>query len=277
MVFDEKQLYSDLVDEICGRDCPKYDKLVIFVHNLLSKKVKSWCYSDSVLRGGMHDEDVMQEIQIRIMKKCEDHFFKPVCGITDKTCEEFKAWCFKVAKNYFLTYCVKQKNRKEVELNLSIKLDDDEVEPFSSEDSFGEKEKSDENKSRLKECFAIVFELKSSLHIVLTWLSVSLVMMVCDTSKIESTHFLVEKFSDITLCEMFDLVVRLLLKLDWLMFDEEQLNKQKKKLDTINKDTGKRIGDMKYSEFYMSKGPEMSVSDWINRVNAQIKKQLKAD
>ena len=31
---------------------------------------------------------------------------------TDKTCEEFKAWCIKVAKNYFITYCVKQKNRK---------------------------------------------------------------------------------------------------------------------------------------------------------------------
>lgn len=271
MNFDERQLYFDLVNDICENEYPKYDKLVIFVHNLLSKKVKQWCYNDSILRGGMHDEDVMQEIQIRIIKKCGHYFFKPNNGKTDKTCEDFKAWCYRVAKNYFITYCVKQKNRKEVELDLSIVSDEQD---FKSEETYSKQETIAENRKDLRNCFFIVFNLKSSPHIVLTWLSVSLFMIKYDVKKIESTHLIVEKFSELTLYEMLNIIINLTIELEWLQIDKEQIDKQKLMLEKINNDTGKRIGDMKYSEFYMSKGPEMSISDWVNRVNSQIKKHI---
>lgn len=71
MPFDENQLYKALVCDIWEKEYPEYDSLVIFVHNLLNPLVKKWCYSynDLVLRGGLHAEDVMQEIQIRVIKK----------------------------------------------------------------------------------------------------------------------------------------------------------------------------------------------------------------
>lgn len=266
MALNEKQLYADLVNDICGIDYPKYDNLVIFVQDFLHNKVKSWCYNDSVLRGGLHDEDVMQEIQIRIIKKCENYFFKPVDGKTDKTCEEFKAWCYRVAKNYFLTYCVRQKNKKEVELKLSLKIDNG-VETSNTDD----------NRQDIKKCFAIVMDLKSKPHIVLTWLSVSLLMVYADLSKIEATHVLAEKFSEMTLYEMFYIVVKIASRYNWLDINEEHWDKQMKKLENIDDDTGKKIGEMRYEEFYMNKGPEKSISDWINRVNAQIKKKMDTD
>ncbi len=274
MPYDESKLYLDLVNDICGKEYPDYYNLIVFVHNLLSKKVEKWCYNDSFLRGGLHNEDIMQEIQIRIIKKCEDYFFKPVNGKTDKTCEEFKAWCTRVAKNYFISYCVKQKNRKEVELDLSIKFD----EPGSSkDDSFTEHEKKDADRKDLQDCFEIVFDLKSSPHIILTWLSVSLFMVEYDLSRIKSTHIIVKYFSELTLRQMFIIVIDLITKIDWLQIDNEKAEKQALKLEKINKDTGKITGDMKYSDFYMSKGPEMSVSDWVNRINSQIKKRRNVD
>ncbi len=273
MPFDEKQLYSDLVCDICGKEKPEYDKLVIFVDNLLNKKVKRWCHNDRVLRGGLHDEDVMQEIQIRIIKKCEDYFFKPIDGKTEKTCEEFKAWCTTVAKNYFVTYCVKQKNKKEVELDISIKPGE---QGSDKEDPFRKHDRITDERKELSDCFSVVLDLKSSPHIVLTWLLVSLFMVEYDMSKIESTHLLAEKFSGFTLYEMFNLVINLAAKLNWLEIDKEHTAKQMQRLEMIDKDTGKRTGDMKYADFYMNKGPEMSISDWINRVNAQIRKHINA-
>ena len=203
MPFNESELYFTLVEDILGKEIPKYDNLVIFIHNILNKKVKRWCYNDSVLRCGMQYEDVMQEVQIKIIKTCEDYFFKPVNGKTDKTCDEFIAWCNTVAKNYFITYCVKQKKRKQVEVDLSSVLDE---QSFDSEDELSTKENV---RDELKNCFVVVFDLKSSPHILLTWLCVSLFMVEYDASKIESTHLLSEKFSELTLGGMFDLVVKL--------------------------------------------------------------------
>ena len=59
----------------------------------------------------------------------------------------------------------------------------------------------------------------------------------------------------------------------WIELNERQCRKQMEKLEAVDKKTGKKIGEMRYEEFYMSKGPEMSISDWINRVNEQIKKK----
>lgn len=77
------------------------------MHNLLASKVEYWCNKDSVLSGQKLHDDIMQEIQILIIKKCELYFFKPINGNTDKTREKFKARCYIVGKNYFVSYCKK--------------------------------------------------------------------------------------------------------------------------------------------------------------------------
>lgn len=272
--FEENYLYETLVSDICGTEYPKYDNMVIFVHNLLNPLVESLCRNTSALCGGLHEEDVMQEIQIKIIKNCENYFFKPINGKTEKTCADFKAWCVRVAKNYFFTYCVKQKSRKEVELDLSRTGEDT---SFIDTHPLDIQETVCESRKRIRDCFLVVLDLKSKPHIILTWLSASLFIMGYDENRIESTHLLVERFSELTLTEMMNIIVNLIEKFSWLQIDEGQLDKQREKLKKIDKGTGKKIGDMKYSDFYMNKGPEMSVSDWINRVNSQIKKRMSDD
>ena len=273
MSFDENKQYSDLVADICAREYPQYDNLVIFVHGFLIGTVKKWCSSSSFLSGGSHDEDVMQEIQIKIIKNCERKFFKPVDGKTEKTCEEFKAWCYVLAKRCFITYYNRQKKYREDEKDFLEKADKEKgetiIEPSPSEGH----ENRENDRKRIRESFVAVLDLKSSPHIILTWLSVSLFIVGCDISRIESTHLLAEKFSEITLFEMFNIVVNLSSKLKWLELDDEYFDRQREKLEVIHKETGIKTGDMKYSDFYMAKGPEKSISDWVNKVNKQIKKQ----
>ena len=263
MLNDETKLYLKAVEEVCGNEYPKYDNLVIFVDNFLKKKVSKWCNNDYVLRCGNHDEDLMQEIQIRIIKTCEDYFFKPVDGKSTKTCDEFKAWGYRVAYNCFISYL------KDVKGDVTDPLPDSDIPPDGDDDDGCDDVDLDE---KLQRCFEIVFDLKSSPHIMLTWLSISLFMMENDLTKIESTHMLAERFSCLTLDEMFNMVINLIKRTDFLKIDADHIEKQRQRLEKINEDSGKRFGDMIYFEFYMSKGPEASISDWVNRVNAQIKK-----
>ncbi len=270
MPFDENKLYEDLVADICAREYPQYDNMVLFVHDFLNGTVKKWCSSSSFLSGASHDEDVMQEIQIKIIKTCEASFFEPVDGKTKKTCEEFKAWCYVLAKRCFITYYNKQKKYRDGEKGIisgAEKDDGSDPPPYEGH------EKRENDREHIRESFLAVLDLKSKPHIILTWLSVSLFIVGCDMSRIESTHLLAEKFSEITLFEMFNIVVNLSAGLNWLELDDEHFDMQREKLEVIHKETGMKKGDMKYSDFYMSKGPEKSISDWVNKVNNQIKKQ----
>lgn len=104
-------------------------------------------------------------------------FFQAQKGYTDKNCEEFKAWCYRVAKNYFVSYCIKQKNSKEVGLDFSIKFDGARVNSKNTFDDFTRQELSEDYSSYLKACFSIVIDLKSGPHIVLTWISFSMFIL----------------------------------------------------------------------------------------------------
>lgn len=275
LTLDEKRVYDAIVNDVCASECPEYSNLVMFVHKLLMNKVKNWCNSGNLLRGGRHEEDIMQLVQIRIIKTCEDSFFKPVDGKTDKTCEEFKAWCTVVAKNCFISYYNKQNKKKEVKFNPDLKSNGGNDNYY--DDGLLDTEKESEQKKNLNDCFLVVMDLKSSPHIVLTWLALSLIMMRFDVKKIEATHLLAEKFSELTLDKMYGIVFSMMEAYDWICVSEEQKELQRKKLRALDKDSGKEIGLMKYSDFYMKKGPEMSISDWVNRVNSQIKKQIEVD
>ena len=102
-------------------------------------------------------------------------------------------------------------------------------------------------------------------------------MIYANSNKIEATHVIAEKFSALTMNEMLRMIIILSTRCGWIELTERQCRQQKEKLEAVDKNTGKKIGDMRYEEFYMNKGPEMSISDWINRVNAQIKKKMDAD
>ncbi len=273
MPYDYEAAYVQIVKDVCLAERPKYDNLVAFVSNLLSNKVEYWCKDNKLFKGGFSHEDVMQEIQIRIIKKCELYFFKPVDGKTERTCNEFKAWCYTVARNRFLTILDKEKKNSFNELNLSLKIDDVSANEYNPENSFVISEDSEEDKMDVNRCVEIVFDLKSQPHIILAWLSVTLFEIVGNFTQIESIHLVDRAFSNMDLYRMFDYVSGNIILFDWINISKEQIEMQRNKLNRIDKETGMIIGSMKYSDFYMNKGAEMSMSDWIYRINFRIKKK----
>ena len=73
--------------------------------------------------------------------------------------------------------------------------------------------------------------------------------------------------------QMLDFITKQSETIIWLNLNQCQLDDVRKKLD--EKDScGVRTGDKKYSDFYMKKGAKASVSDWVNRMNSRIEKEV---
>lgn len=264
MSVKEVAAYEQIINDICQREKPVYDNAVNFVIGFLSPKMEYWCNRNPVLRGGKHEEDLMQEVLIKICKKCKDYFFKPVDGKTERTCDEFKAWCTTVAKNHYCTFCKRNKPSEELDPNR----------PHGGNDGPDAVE-TEEIREKINKCFLIVMASKSSIHILLSWIAVSIMMLNNlkydeDARRSRAIRLVIEKFSGMTLEDMFDVVFAIIAnKISWLEIDENKIGYQREKLKK-EKD-GKAVGGMCLDELYMSKGPEASVSDWVNRVDTQIK------
>lgn len=264
-MHDEKRLYEEMLYDLFGRDRPNYNSMACFVHKLLSPLVINWCVNTPLLRGGEHENDIMQLIQIRIYQKSERYFFKPVDGKTDKTCDEFKAWSRTVAKRCFLNYLESQKTKSEKNVQGTEYLPEGYI---SSDDGDTE-----ENRESLNMCFNKVLSLKSKPHIVLSWMAISLFVILFDPNKIKATHSVVKICSKQTLSEMFEMILIMANKVKWLSFDQQKVTDFEKKLSVVDKTSGETFGEMKFEQFYMKKGPESSISDWYNKVSKSLKKQ----
>lgn len=71
---------------------------------------------------------------------------------------------------------------------------------------------------------------------------------------------------------MFYIITSSIKRFGWDVFTEYQMTDMEKKLRKISLNTGTPVRNMKYEDFYMSKEPEMSLSNWVNQVNSQIRK-----
>ncbi len=270
--MDLEELYKAVYEEVHNRAFSEYENVFIFAKTFLQYYVKLWCNGDYILKSGNHYEDVLEEICIHITKKCDKFFFN---NQGEKNCENFKAWCYTVARNYFNSYYKRVK--KDAEDNADYIKKESKKIPIDSdaiEDVVDRQEALEVNRIELSNVFSIVFNLKTKPHIALTWLSVTMFMLVKNCSKIEATHATVAAFSECSLFKMLDIIIATIKKYKWLEVNDYSINMQYAKLQQAHQETSKLIGDMKYSEFYMKKGAEMSISDWLNRVNEQIVKKM---
>lgn len=86
--------------------------------------------------------------------------------------------------------------------------------------------------------------------------------------RIQANKILFDRFTQMTLDEMYDFVEKKLIKMMIIPPDSDIMKSLKNKLD--DKKNGQRTGNMKYGDFYMKKGGISSISDWINRMNNYI-------
>lgn len=262
MSFFTEQEFHKMLFELTQSDAACYDTLIKIAEKTLYKSVCGWCNQTPVLRN--YEEDIMQEIYIRLIKKCVTGFVMRD-GVLNDDPEGFKNWLFTVAKNIKNDFAKKlgakelyEPNTPEGEIPEGVSVD-------SSENDF--------DYDMLNRYFYIVLEADSKVYIPLTWVTMMLIVAKGRMTRIEATGSLINICDDMTLDSMLDFILEQSESIIWLRLNQHQIDIIRMKLD--EKDSyGVRIGERKYSEFYMKKGAKASVSDWVNRMNSRIEREV---
>ncbi len=261
--YSEEEFYK-VFHDITDTQHPVFDSLVNLAQETLKSSVKRWCYEDSCLRGGSYEDDVMQEILIRLIKNCVSGFFMRD-GKLNNDPDGFKNWMFTVAKNVKNDFAKKIRRMQFIESELDENLSDGTLSPIYV---------SSEAEERLSTSFRRVIDSDISIYKVLTWIAQMLIIANMNVTKIQSNDILVQHFGFLTLDNMLEMIVAGAKDIPWLSLSDEQLARLRYKLDETTAD-GVRLGDKTYSDFYMKKGPKATVSDWVNRINNFIAKEDK--
>ena len=267
MKFFSNEEFDRIFCDIVGSENICYDTLLYVSQRMLFSSVRKWCYNDPVLRGNQYEEDIMQEIQIRLVKNCVTGFFLRN-NEPNYDPEGFKNWIFTLAINVKNDFAKKVRRIQFNEVKELNEVNDayypDEL--FASNESF----------ERLNNAFKIVIQSDSKVYKVLTWLAQLIIIANSNVTKIESNDILVDQFSSLTLDEMFAMIVEQAASIPWLQLDMSQIQLVKEHLDEKQSDD-RRFGEMVYSDFYMKKGAKASISDWVNRMNNYVIKEEKCN
>lgn len=266
MEFFKAEEFHQMIFELTESDVKCYDTLVLIAKKTLYKTVCQWCNQSSLLRG--YEDDIMQEIYLRLIKKCVTGFLMRNGELNDDP-NGFKNWLFTVAKNIRSDFA---KNLGSTEFN-ETKTPDGELPEGVDTDTCGT-EPDNYDYDELNRYFGIVLGADSNVHIPLTWLTVMLMITNGGMNRIEATEKTVSICSDMELDAMFDFILAQSDNIIWLELSDEQIEEIRDNLDKTDED-GIRTGEKKYCEFYMKKGAKASVSDWVNRMNSRIIKEVK--
>lgn len=258
--------FKVLVDELLGREYVSYDMLCYLAERELKPLVRRMCYCEPCLRGRGFEDDIMQEISIRLIKTTISHFLlKPGCnGQVNYDPTGFRKWMVTVAINIKNDYANRVRR-----LDFKSLPIDERVLSLSSDEA----EISEERIEKLKRAFSIVVESDAQIYKVLTWIAQFIFVIGHDVSKIESNNMIISAFEEKTLSEMYAMLLSSEKDIPWLVISEAQKKKIENALDSPWNDDVP-YGEVRYKEFFMKKGGKGTISDWMNRMNNLIKRVM---
>ena len=269
--------FALMVDELSCKEGIKYDALCRISESFLRPYIANRCYRYSSLRQSGIEDDIFHDVLIRLIKSCIDQFLYKD-GTQNYDPEGFLRWIYTVARNVIID-TAKDYGAKSC-TEVGIVNDDGEIIDIPSvDDPFMSIEAAD----TLKDCLRTVLSLDSSLHIVLTWIIRAILLARCDLSLEEKyiadtkiNALVVKTFKDLTLNEIYAVILLEAKKLEWLSISEADNKRITRILESENTN-GKSIGNTVYSEFFMKKGANATISDWVNRTNMRIIKAANAE
>ncbi len=136
---------------------------------------------------------------------------------------------------------------------------------------------------KLRQAFSIVISERSEIYIKLAWLGVHLFMIFGGLSKIDSTHYVVDRFSELPLDRYYKAILDAADYVPWIELSDEQKKKLESQLSQMARKVDATDGKVNsYAEtllktFYMEKGGLASISDWINKFNKKINNKMKGE
>lgn len=265
------QEFDTMVNELLYSEPVSFDMLCRIADKTLRNSVNKWCIMEDCLRGRDFEEDIMQEIYLRLIKTTVPYFLlrEGVDGPYNNDPEGFEDWLFRVADNLKRDFANKVRNR-----DFKTEDIDDSLPNFiTDDDGYDEQERVD----KLKKAFSTVLSSNSSVYKVLTWLAQFIFILDSDVTKIESNNLIIATFENKTLYEMYDMILVASKRISWIVIDEKQNEKILNALRK-NREGDVSYGETKYKEFFMKYKGEFSgkksISDWVNRMNDMIKRTM---
>lgn len=263
MISNEE--FRIMVDELLVQNPPCYDMLSHIAQKNLKSWVRTWCSRNPVLQGRGYEDDVLQEIQLKLIKVTIASYFLKKDAAENVRYDplSFEKWMMTVGRNQTVE-CAKYISVRDKEKG--------EIDENTPDDS-SESEAAEERIELLKRSFALTISSRKRVYIILTWIAGALFMLNLDVSKIKAIDTLDRTFAKKTLFEMRDMIVAAAEWIPWLELTHEQHDMISEALNE-HSDDGRVFGEITYSEFYMKKGGKATISDWINRMNNYIIRRL---
>ena len=266
--------FDTMVQEVLYTKPSKYDALCRMAEATLRPLVKGWCRNDATLRNRDLEDDLMQSLQLHLMKTVVHGFLKHSSieeGYNDDP-EGFEHWMMKVANNFKRDFT----NRiRRVDFRTVQDSEEALVNVAASDgEDFAQRQ---EELQTLRRAFNIVMESDSRVYIVLTWLAQVIFIVEKGLAHHKANDLLVAAFENQTLNTMYRYIVDASSKIEWMHITPAQDCRIRAALNRPCAD-GLTYGEVKYKEFFMKNRGEIdgkkSVSDWINRVNGRIGKRV---
>lgn len=271
MIFTQEE-FQIMVDELLYQEQVSFDMLCHIAEKTLENKVKYWCSNDTALRNRGYEEDIMQEIYLRLIKTTVSGFLlkKSVNGVYNNDPEGFEDWLFRVARNIKKDFANRIRGR-------DIKTESlDELE--SQWLSERQQEELERRMERLGKAFDIVMAADASVYKVLSWLAQFLFILDRNITKIQSADEIIAAFEHTTLNEMYEKLRAVARRIPWVQITQSQDEKLRKALDKPW-DGECTYGQVEFCMFFMKHNAQVagkkSISDWSNRMNTLIRRELK--
>ena len=266
--------FDAMVNELLYSTPASFDMLCSIAEKTLRPSVINWCKNEDCLRGRGYEDDIMQEIHLRLMKTTVDYFLlrNGVKEPYNDNPEGFEDWIFRVADNLKRDFANRVRNR-----DFKTEDIDNPVIGDISSDDYSDGCESEERIERLKQAFSIVLSSDVGIYKVLTWLAQFVFILDENVTKIKSNELIIAAFEEKTLYDMYDMLLNASKKIPWIVVTKEQNEKilcalRKKREGTVS------YGETKYRNFFMKHNGEVSgkksISDWVNRMNDMIRRQI---
>ena len=257
-----------MVQELLYTEPSRSDMLCEIVQRTLEPMVAAWCEKDPILRGRGLEGDIMQGIQLRLMKKTIPNFLlnDRVEGPYNDDPEGFEHWIVTVGHNYQRDFA----NRLRQEEFRTGDVETLETVAVHDEDWITRQDR----QMVLRNAFRAVLDSDMRVYKVLTWWAHVLFIAEQSLEHHKANQLIVTMFENKTLREMYDYVLAASRNFPWMTLTRQQHENVLAALQKPWDDTH-TYGDMPYHTFYMKYRGEYSgnksVSDWINRVNDWVR------
>lgn len=266
-VFTDEEFYQ----MICEVDCdnPKYDTLCMIADKVLKPTAIKWC-TGGILRGRYTSEDLMHDIHVRLMITIVTGFLRNERsgGDINNNPDGFNSWLFEVAHNLIFDKTKKTKSKQ----GKDVKYEAADKELHYLDEDFDEEEEI--RQQALSKAFNIVLNSDRKVYITLTWIAQSLFVIQYDLKRPEATEKIIKEFQSKSLFDMWKIILAFSKQVPWLIVTPAQRQRISTALCSPMKDDI-LLGEVRYEEFFMSKGDKQTISDWVNRIDNMIKGRMK--